>query len=44
MPKELPSKEKQENPDQQLQKEIGEYRLLVAELTHANEAFKKHCS
>ena len=36
--------EKQENPDEQLLREIEEYKLLVAELTHANEAFKKHCS
>ena len=33
--------EKQENPDEQLLREIEEYKLLVAELTHANEAFKK---
>ena len=33
--------EKQENPDEQLLNEIEEYKLLVAELTLANEAFKK---
>ena len=33
--------EKQENPDEQLLKEMEEYKLLVAELTRANEAFKK---
>ena len=33
--------EKQENPDEQLLKEMEEYKLIVAELTHANEVFKK---
>ena len=33
--------EKQENPDEQLLREIEEYKLLVAELTHANEVFEK---
>ena len=31
--------EKQENPDEQLLKEMEEYKLLVAELTRANEVF-----
>ena len=34
--------EKQENPDQQLLREMEEYKLIVAEFTHANEAFKKN--
>ena len=33
--------EKQENPDEQLLREMEEYKLLVAELTRANEAFEK---
>ena len=33
--------EKQENPDEQLLRDIEEYKLLVAELTHANEVFEK---
>ena len=33
--------EQRENPGQQLLNEIEQYKLIVAELTHANEVFKK---